>query len=96
MHAPVRPSPSSLHGLKRTPATRRRVLERDGHRCVLCGSDGNLRVHHLRRVADGGSNDDKNLVTLCDDCHLEHHRAEEEAREIEEDAEDMLLLGGYD
>ncbi len=71
------------------------MLERDGHRCVRCDSTKDLRVHHRVRVADGGPNALWNLVTLCDPCHLAEHRAER-ARQVEEQAEAMLLLGGFD
>ena len=67
------------------------MLERDGHRCVRCDSTKDLRVHHRVRVADGGPNALWNLVTLCDPCHLA-----ERARQVEEQAEAMLLLGGFD
>ena len=51
---------------------RSRILERDGHRCQLCGSTENLHVHHktyetLWHEADG------DLITLCSDCHETFH-----------------------
>jgi 5-methylcytosine-specific restriction endonuclease McrA len=52
-----------------SPTLRRRIKKRDGNRCVRCGSTENLRVHHLRQVADGGGHEEANLVTLCADCH---------------------------
>jgi 5-methylcytosine-specific restriction endonuclease McrA len=91
-HRPWTVSPSSAFGLKRSPATRRRVLERDGEACVVCGSTRNFRVHHLVRVADAGSNEEPNLVTLCGYCHLDAHQADEDA-EIEEIGEDYMLYG---
>jgi 5-methylcytosine-specific restriction endonuclease McrA len=91
-HEPPHESPSSRYGLKRSPAARRAVLERDGHACVRCGATENLRVHHAEPVADGGTNDEENLFVLCDPCHVELHRAARD-REDEQDAEDLLLLG---
>jgi 5-methylcytosine-specific restriction endonuclease McrA len=91
-HEPRTVSPSSRHGLRRSPATRRRVRERDGNRCVRCGSTRNFRVHHLLPVSRGGSNHEENLVTVCDDCHLAIHR-EAEACEVEEAGEILMLYG---
>lgn len=50
-------------------ATRRLVLGRDGHACVLCGSTQQLEVDHIVRYIDGGSNEPENLRTLCYPCH---------------------------
>lgn len=54
---------------------RAEVLERDGHRCQMCGSEQNLEVHHtsydyLGRDENGGIG---HLVTLCDKCHCDVH-----------------------
>ena len=54
-------------------AWREKVLARDGHRCVECGSGNNLHAHHvvrwvdvpLLRVVVG------NGKTLCQPCHME-------------------------
>ena len=52
---------------------RHEILERDGFLCRICGSPaGNgrvLQVHHRVPVAQGGGNDDANLLTLCQMCH---------------------------
>lgn len=46
------------------------VRARDGNRCVSCGREGVLlHVHHLKPLAEGGSNDPSNLVLLCAACH---------------------------
>lgn len=34
----------------------------------------NLRVHHVRQVAEGGGHVERNLVTLCENCHRAEHR----------------------
>lgn len=52
-----------------SPATRAKVLERDGNACVWCGSPGPFEVDHIIRYVDGGSNDADNLQTLCEPCH---------------------------
>ena len=53
-------------------ATRERVIERDGHKCQICGCKENLQVHHIRYKNDYMENDFFNtqyLVTLCRPCH---------------------------
>ena len=51
---------------------------RDGYKCRSCGKrakDGaRLEVHHIRRRADGGSDTPDNVVTLCHECHENHHK----------------------
>lgn len=50
------------------------IMKRDGYKCQLCGrsqDDGvKLQVDHRVPRAKGGSNDDDNLWTLCDECNL--------------------------
>jgi hypothetical protein len=54
---------------------RRAVLERDGHRCTVCGCGGSLDVHHIVPRSRGGTNAPSNLVTLCPNHHrAAHHR----------------------
>lgn len=48
--------------------TRRRVYARDGG-CVLCGTNDDLTLHHIRPQVLGGSHELRNLVTLCRPCH---------------------------
>ena len=73
----ARPSPSSRNRL--SPARRRRIKERDAHRCQRCGTEGSednpLRVHHRSRVADGGGHEETNLETVCDGCHAAVHKS---------------------
>ncbi|MCG3773796.1 MAG: hypothetical protein JW395_0610 [Nitrospira sp.] len=51
------------------------ILKRDGEQCVKCGaspkknSTVTLEVDHIVPVADGGTNDPKNLQTLCWSCN---------------------------
>ena len=45
-------------------ATRRRILARDGGRCVQCGTPA-TEVHHTQP----GREDDGSLVSLCSGCH---------------------------
>ena len=52
------------------------VLERDGYKCVKCGTNDTLHVHHIVHRSDGGTNSINNLVTLCQNCHAECHKNE--------------------
>ena len=74
---------------------RSKALERDGHRCVRCGSGDNLHVHHK----DGNgttvpraqrNNRLANLETLCKGCHTAEHnrrRAKEKQGDVRRDGE---------
>lgn len=54
------------------PKLRHEIMRRDGFRCVLCGQDASndrLEVDHIIPVVAGGTNDIKNLRTLCSECN---------------------------
>jgi hypothetical protein len=57
------------------PATRRKVLHRDKGRCQApsCSCHNNLDIHHIVHRERGGSNELRNLVTLCEAHHMAHH-----------------------
>ena len=50
---------------------RQKVLERDHHTCLRCGSHDNLEVHHVVKWADAPElrYDVDNGATLCHECH---------------------------
>jgi len=53
---------------------RRRVLERDGLRCVYCDLDlNNLEIHldHVIPESQGGTTTYENLQVTCRKCNLE-------------------------
>ena len=53
---------------------RRAALARDGYRCRSCGHPGDLEVHHIRPLADGGAALSlANVETLYAACHLAQH-----------------------
>lgn len=51
---------------------RQQCLERDGHKCVICGHRNNLAVHHIieRRLFDNGGYYKSNGATLCPEHHI--------------------------
>lgn len=74
---------SDSSGRDRIPPQRRdEALERDGYTCMLCpaagpaaGGTAELEVHHADPDPDDGDRHAlSNLVTLCKDCHLWHHK----------------------
>jgi len=58
------------------------ILKRDGSRCLHCGSDQNLQIHHRQYHKVKSIDDfkkpweyhDKYLVTLCMNCHQVGHK----------------------
>lgn len=76
-------SHSLLFKIMRTP-----VLDRDHHRCVACGDSerivwslrgervqfrSSLAIHHVNEIKS--DNRMENLVTLCTECHMAHHKS---------------------
>jgi len=59
--------------------TAAKVKQLDGDRCNGCGASRAedpelcLHAHHIVHRSYGGSNNRRNLVTLCYDCHQEQH-----------------------
>ena len=46
------------------------ILHRDNYTCQCCGKKNcRLEVHHIKFRSDGGTDDEENLITLCEDCH---------------------------
>jgi 5-methylcytosine-specific restriction endonuclease McrA len=45
------------------------VWNRDGGRCVKCGSNQRLEFDHVIPVALGGANTARNLQLLCETCN---------------------------
>lgn len=50
---------------------RRDIKERDGNRCVYCGSTDNLTLDHVTPKAHGGIDVASNLVCCCLRCNGE-------------------------
>ncbi len=73
-------------GRNRSPVAWR-ILCRDHFACQDCGqtsrflneyhvslpTPAGLEVHHLVHVADGGTDEETNVITLCHHCHQQRH-----------------------
>jgi len=86
-------------------ATRDAVLDRDEHRCQVCGRNGpgngglvNLEVHHIERDPDGMDQHDlENLTTLCRSCHSwVHQQTTEQEVPVELTEADAQVLLSHD
>ncbi|MCE9677767.1 HNH endonuclease [Shewanella sp. AS1] len=73
---------SQVTNFNRDPKVKAWVLKEASGKCECCGSDAPfttaegepfLEVHHLRRLADRGSDTVTNAVALCPNCHREMH-----------------------
>ena len=60
---------------------RRRVWERDGARCILCGNLNAFPEAHFIPRSRGGLGVEENCVTLCRRCHDRFDRGGREERE---------------
>lgn len=46
------------------------VMNRDSYTCQICGAKNTrLEVHHIVYRSKGGTDDEDNLITLCESCH---------------------------
>lgn len=50
-------------------ALRLKIYERDGFKCVYCGSRKDLSLDHVKAESEGGATTDGNLVTACKTCN---------------------------
>ena len=49
---------------------REAILHRDNYTCQCCGKKNcRLEVHHIKFRRDGGTDDEENLIILCEECH---------------------------
>lgn len=50
------------------------IKKRDNYKCVRCPSTKRLEVHHIVPLSRGGTNNKRNLITLCEKCHQKRHK----------------------
>lgn len=60
--------PSSPSSRPLPNGLRMQVYERDGYKCVLCGSSSKLVTRHVVPKSKGGESTLDNLRTVCDPC----------------------------
>ncbi|UCG95935.1 MAG: HNH endonuclease [archaeon] len=63
-------------------------MKRDGYKCVKCGTnfkETRLHIKHVIPLSEGGTNDIRNLHTLCEECYLTEKKEEEEERKQGDD-----------
>lgn len=53
---------------------KRKVYERDGGRCIICGRAGFPNAHYISR-AHGGLGIEENIVSLCAGCHRDYDQS---------------------
>ena len=52
-----------------SPTMKREIRELYGNRCVNCGSETDIELHHIVPIAVGGNHIPSNIVPLCHACH---------------------------
>lgn len=65
----ARPKRKAPKGPQTTPPRRKVVYERDGHKCVQCGTTSDLTLDHIVPKSKGGSSEVDNLQTMCAPCN---------------------------
>lgn len=50
-------------------AVKKKVWERDGHKCIVCWNNKAMPNGHFISRANGGLGIEENIVTLCSICH---------------------------
>jgi 5-methylcytosine-specific restriction endonuclease McrA len=69
-------------GTARWKNARRYIRARDGDRCRVCDASGVVQrmfTHHILPRAQGGTDDVKNLMLVCQSCHM---KLEREAQQL--------------
>ncbi len=64
-----------------------RMMVKCGRRCCICKRfrPTKLQVHHIQEKAQGGSNDEDNLIVTCFSCHSDVHTTVPFARRFSRD-----------
>jgi hypothetical protein len=88
---PKQADSSPIKQYYRDPLVKAWVLWKSSFRCESCNEesflDDNeipfLELHHVKRLADGGSDTPENAVALCPNCHRACHYAKDRGDKIE-------------
>jgi len=59
--------------------------------CEVCGStrQDTLIIHHHHERAEGGDNHPRNLMTLCESCHVKHHSGDIDIGPLQQTSEGL-------
>ena len=60
----------SKHKETTSKETYEEVFKRDKGQCALCYTRFNLHLHHINGRGKGKTNNPKNCIMLCQNCHL--------------------------
>lgn len=53
-------------------SVKKKVFERDGGKCIYCGSRNGIPNAHYKPRSQGGLGIEQNIVTLCLKCHHDY------------------------
>lgn len=61
-----------------TPKQKREIKEEAGFKCAIpnCNATSPLEIHHIVHQANGGTDNNDNLICLCGNCHGRYHLGE--------------------
>lgn len=59
----------NYHKKKDLKISRLKIYQRDGYKCVYCGTHKKLTIDHVIPKSKGGKNTWENMVTCCSDCN---------------------------
>jgi 5-methylcytosine-specific restriction endonuclease McrA len=59
----------NYHKKKDLKISRLKIYQRDGYKCVYCGTHKKLTIDHVIPKSKGGLNTWENMVTCCFDCN---------------------------
>ena len=92
---------TEIEQIARDPHVHAWVLKNSNWKCECCGKqapfskhDGNryLEIHHIKRLADGGSDTVENAIAVCPNCHRELHYGAEKHTLVEKLLEKISRL----
>lgn len=72
-------------------AVRKAIFDRDGWRCIECGSKTDLEISHALPVTEGGGNEESNLRTICALCKVltDNMSTREKGRDVHSEGDEM-------